>query len=386
MFNNHSDYDDNGQRVVKIHYFVSGSNETVYYIGNDFVRVVNSSGTYDTVYYYQNDKLVAERKPDNKTVFYHPDNLGSTSITTNSTGGLVEETTYTPFGDIYSGGTSERYTYTGKEEDSTGLEYFGARYRNPAIIPWTQPDTTIPNIYDPQSLNRYAYVKNNPYRYTDPDGNFALEVPEFNLINIQTPIINLRLTISPVAVVNEKTNVIQTGFKVSGDISSSLLGGASQPTPGSSATTSIGFTIKDNPQTFDDLNADDTGSKQSYSLAYVSGMEYVKNEDNSERSYYALFGFAADYSASTGKSKYFKLPLTINLNPSRQPTKEVTYNSYGCCSSNIDVKTTSSSNTKSGKSTDNFVVKKGNTLVFYMNLPSWFKDWSRYNKPSTQKK
>jgi RHS repeat-associated protein len=76
-----------------------------------------------------------------------------------------------PFGDIYSGGTSERYTYTGKEEDSTGLEYFGARSRNPERVVWTQPDSTIQDIYDPQGLNRYSYVKNNPYKYTDPDGN-----------------------------------------------------------------------------------------------------------------------------------------------------------------------------------------------------------------------
>lgn len=29
----------------------------------------------------------------------------------------------------------------------------------------------MPNIYDPQQLNRYSYVRNNPYKYTDPDGN-----------------------------------------------------------------------------------------------------------------------------------------------------------------------------------------------------------------------
>ncbi|MCL4394789.1 MAG: hypothetical protein M1482_08325 [Chloroflexi bacterium] len=32
---------------------------------------------------------------------------------------------------------------------------------------FVQPDTLIPDLYDPQSLNRYSYVRNNPVRYTD---------------------------------------------------------------------------------------------------------------------------------------------------------------------------------------------------------------------------
>jgi RHS repeat-associated protein len=167
-------YDENGNRAVKVHY--SGSmNETVYYLG-DFVRVVNASGVFDTVEYYHGDKLVAERKNDSMMTFYHPDSLGSTSLTTNSTGGVVENTIYEPFGEVYSGASSSRFDYTGKETDDTGLQYFGARYRNPSTIVWTQPDVVIPNIFDPQELNRYAYVKNNPYKYTDPDGRDAVIV------------------------------------------------------------------------------------------------------------------------------------------------------------------------------------------------------------------
>ena len=33
-----------------------------------------------------------------------------------------------------------------------------------------QADTIIPDVYDPQSMNRYSYVRNNPLKYTDPLG------------------------------------------------------------------------------------------------------------------------------------------------------------------------------------------------------------------------
>lgn len=36
---------------------------------------------------------------------------------------------------------------------------------------FTQPDTVTPDRYDPQLLNRYAFERNNPYKYTDPTGH-----------------------------------------------------------------------------------------------------------------------------------------------------------------------------------------------------------------------
>ena len=38
---------------------------------------------------------------------------------------------------------------------------------------FSQPDTVIPELYNPQSLNRYSYGLNNPSRYTDPSGHKA---------------------------------------------------------------------------------------------------------------------------------------------------------------------------------------------------------------------
>jgi RHS repeat-associated protein len=68
---------------------------------------------------------------------------------------------------------------TGKERDAeTGLDYFGARYFSAAQGRFTSPDWSekpepVPyaKVIDPQTLNLYAYVRNNPLRSRDADGH-----------------------------------------------------------------------------------------------------------------------------------------------------------------------------------------------------------------------
>ncbi|MBI2139005.1 RHS repeat-associated core domain-containing protein [Candidatus Woesearchaeota archaeon] len=164
-------YDDAGGRIKKVYFRTDGSNETTYYVNDNFIRVVNSSGTFDTVFYFHNGQRVARKDFDGKMFFYHPDHLGSTDLVTDESGKKVEKTSYMPFGEVLSGGES-RFTFTGKEMDKgTGLMYYGARYYNPSFKRFTQPDSVIADVYDPQNLNRYSYVMNNPVKYTDPSGN-----------------------------------------------------------------------------------------------------------------------------------------------------------------------------------------------------------------------
>jgi RHS repeat-associated protein len=77
--------------------------------------------------------------------------------------------------------TTELDHFTGKERDAeTGLDYFGARYFSAAQGRFTSPDWSenprpIPyaDLTDPQTLNLYGYVRNNPLSKADPDGHLG---------------------------------------------------------------------------------------------------------------------------------------------------------------------------------------------------------------------
>jgi RHS repeat-associated protein len=73
--------------------------------------------------------------------------------------------------------------FTGQERDAeTGLDFFGARYFSGAQGRFATPDwspapVAIPyaDLHDPQSLNLYAYLRNDPLSSQDPDGHGACE-------------------------------------------------------------------------------------------------------------------------------------------------------------------------------------------------------------------
>lgn len=73
------------------------------------------------------------------------------------------------------------YKFTGqREEASLGLYYYGARWYDPALGRFIQPDTIVPNPRDAQAFDRYAYVFNNPLKYTDPSGHTGVAIHDSN--------------------------------------------------------------------------------------------------------------------------------------------------------------------------------------------------------------
>ena len=119
------------------------------------------------------------------TCYLTTDHLGSTRLVTDENGNTVSRHDFLPFGEELT--TSNRTTalgygvmdnvmqrYTGKERDSeSGLDYFGARYYGSSMGRFMSPDPVFisaQRLMDPQSLNLYSYVRNNPLGLTDDTG------------------------------------------------------------------------------------------------------------------------------------------------------------------------------------------------------------------------
>jgi RHS repeat-associated protein len=66
-----------------------------------------------------------------------------------------------------------KYTYTGQYSNMSdfGLMFYNARWYDPALGRFAQADSIIPQQQGVQAWDRYAYVNNNPVRYTDPSGH-----------------------------------------------------------------------------------------------------------------------------------------------------------------------------------------------------------------------
>ena len=159
-------YDANGKRVKK----QNADGQFSYYV-NQFYEIDNGTATS---YFFRDDERIAKQTAGDME-WYLSDHLGSTTLLVNESGLEVERTEYFPYGQVHSGGL-EKYGFTGQENDiDTGLMYYGARYYSPEYRIFVQPDTMLPDPYNPQALNRYAYVLNNPVRYTDPSGHVPLD-------------------------------------------------------------------------------------------------------------------------------------------------------------------------------------------------------------------
>jgi len=72
-------------------------------------------------------------------------------------------------GQGYAGGDDVQQQFTQKERDNeTGMDYFLARFYASPQGRFVSPDTFSAIITNPQTVNRYAYVGNNPLKYIDP--------------------------------------------------------------------------------------------------------------------------------------------------------------------------------------------------------------------------
>ena len=125
------------------------------------------------------------------TYYFLTDHLGSVDVVLDDEGNVVERADYLPYGSdrlqIADTDTPDTdYKFTGKElDDETGLMYYGARYYDSGLGRFISFDPLLLNeggkplesvLPNPQALNPYSYVTNNPVRFVDETGEYQIEV------------------------------------------------------------------------------------------------------------------------------------------------------------------------------------------------------------------
>jgi RHS repeat-associated protein len=173
-------YDGNGERLLKSNTSTGAAVKRYWSMGGNTLAEDDGSGNLTAEYIYFAGKRVARIDlPAGSVHYYISDHLNSTSMVVSASGVPEEESDYSPFGTEYKITSGlNHYKFTGKERDAeSGLDYFGARYLSSSFGRFVAPDPLLnsgrPN--DPQSWNRYSYVRNNPLNRIDPTGLYDLK-------------------------------------------------------------------------------------------------------------------------------------------------------------------------------------------------------------------
>jgi len=116
--------------------------------------------------------------------YYVEDLLGSSRVMTSANGTVCYDADFDPFGGehAYTNTCAQNvYKFEGKERDAeTGNDDFGARYYSNRFGRWLSADwSSVPapvpyaNLTNPQTLNLYAMVSDDPESFADLDGHLA---------------------------------------------------------------------------------------------------------------------------------------------------------------------------------------------------------------------
>lgn len=127
-----------------------------------FYNEIDKVGEVDTVKFYGE---YAQRDKKNGLIFKINNFQGSTSKIYNDSGSMVEENMYDPFGKLLGSSYQKSHKlFSGKEMDDHGYYYFSARFYDPDLGRFINPDP----IKD--GINHYAYCGNDPINRLDLTG------------------------------------------------------------------------------------------------------------------------------------------------------------------------------------------------------------------------
>ena len=172
-------YDGDGDRLQK-----SSSKIYWYGAGTEILDESDSSGNITDEYVYFGGKRVAHRVVSGNSIYYYgEDFLGTSRQIFTSASAICYDADFYPFGGerAYTTTCTPTYKFEGKERDAeTSNDDFGARYYSSSFGRWTSPDwSAIPapvpyaNLTNPQTLNLYAMVRDNPETFADLDGHYV---------------------------------------------------------------------------------------------------------------------------------------------------------------------------------------------------------------------
>ena len=185
-------YDDDGNRVKM--YVADGSTQllTRYYVGGRYEFDQSPEGTKERLYLggdAYSAPMVLQRENGGDWVAYNigRDYLGNITHIATLNGTLVAEYSYDPWGRLRDPETLEVYAageepelflgrgFTGHEHLTWfGLINMNARLYDPLLGRFLSPDPYVQAPDFTQNFNRYSYALNNPLKYTDDTGEFAL--------------------------------------------------------------------------------------------------------------------------------------------------------------------------------------------------------------------
>ncbi len=170
-------YDGDGKRVQK-------SNGKLYWYGTGSEPLAESdaSGNITDEYIFFGGRRIAHRKSSGEVDYYFSDQVESARVVTNAAGTVLDDSDFYPFGGerpAITNTSGNNYKFQSKERDTeTGNDDFGARYYSSSFGRMLSPDwSAIPaavpyaDLTNPQTLNLYQFVKNDPVLFIDGDGH-----------------------------------------------------------------------------------------------------------------------------------------------------------------------------------------------------------------------
>lgn len=161
-------YSAEGDRIQK----QVGSNITeAIWVGNQLMAELTPDGNWID-YVYVGGKRIAAIATSGVT-YYVSDLLGMTRIALSASGTILAESDMTPFGEVINRhSNADEVPFTGGEQYDIDTGLYSYRYRsyNPQLGRWMSPDPSgeeYASLRNPQSLNLYSYVINDPLKYVD---------------------------------------------------------------------------------------------------------------------------------------------------------------------------------------------------------------------------